>query len=97
MSNLQLASHLRNTLIRVHNPCARSLCAVHRRTAAECDDTFAAVLEIESACFLNIFNRRVRLNSVINRVLDSLSVKLLKKACKQVETHKSLIRYNEDA
>ncbi len=97
MSDLQLASHLRNALVRVHNSCTCGLCTIHRRTAAECDNTLTAVLEVKSAGFLNIFNRRVRLNSVINRVLDSLSVKLLKKTCKQVETHKALIRNNKNA
>ena len=92
----KLASHITNRLIRLYNSCTGSLCTVHRWTAAECDNTLAAVLDIHILTFLNVRNCRIRLNAVVNNIFNANLIELCEQRVKNMKSHKTLIGYNKN-
>ena len=63
---------------------ARSLSAIHRRAAAECNNSLASVLGVHILALFDVRNSRVWLNAVINNVFNSNFFELQKKRVKKM-------------
>ena len=93
---LKLSTHITNGLIRLNHSCACCLSAVHCGTAAESDNTLTSVLIIHILAFLDIRNSRIRLNAVINDILNADFFELCKHRIEKMKSHKTLIGYDKN-